>query len=95
MSAFSDVDEIVARPEIQDVMRRLAEHGLGVCLPHAHDDDDLLPLPPGLVQYEEELRVSFVPEDSPEATTALPVSWMWDGDRVRVTGRCRQGHTIR
>jgi len=95
VSAFSDMDEIVARPDVQEMMRRLAQYGLGVCLPHAHDDDDLLPLPPGLVQYEEELHVSFVPEDSPEAVTALPVSWMWDECHVRITGRCRQGHVIR
>jgi hypothetical protein len=84
---------VTADPEVQELMRRLAPYGLGVCLPHMHvTEQELTPLPPGTVQFEADLRVSFVDEHDPEVQAALPVAWVWD-DGVRVVGRCRQGHT--
>lgn len=89
-----ELEDVIGSPEVQELMQRLATYGLGICLPHSHDDSDATaPLPAGVVQFEEGLRVSFVPEDDPRLVGAVPVSWKWDGG-VRVVGRCRQGHGV-
>lgn len=44
---------VTADPEVQELMRRLAPYGLGVCLPHMHvTEQELAPLPQGTVQFE-------------------------------------------
>ncbi len=84
--------QTIADPEVQELMRRLARYGLGVCLPHMHvTEERLAPLPQGVVQFEADLQVSFVDEHYPEVQAALPVAWLWD-EGARVVGRCRQGH---
>lgn len=68
-------------PEVQEMIRRLAAYGLGVCLPHMHDAaGNMLPLPEGVLQVEDDLHVSFVPaeqvKDTPD-TAYVPVGWGW------------------
>ena len=67
--------------EVQEMLRRLSTHGLGICMPHMHDENtgEFQPLPNQLVQVESGLEVSF--QRTAEITTQpgrfLPVAWVW------------------
>ena len=68
-------------PEVQEMLRRLAAHGLGICMPHMHDEitGEFQPLPDQLLQVETGLEVSFQPatEIAKQAGRFLPVAWVW------------------
>lgn len=94
LTTASEAERSIQSAEVQELMQRLAAYGLGVFAPHMHtSDNDLVPLPRGVIQFEADLRVSFPSEDDPQVEGALPVGWVWD-EGVRVVGRCRQGHTL-
>ncbi len=67
--------------EVQKMLRRLSAHGLGICMPHMHDEKtgEFQPLPDRLVQVEAGLEVSFRPatEIATQAGRFLPVAWFW------------------
>jgi len=67
--------------EVQEMLRRLSAHGLGICMPHMHDEKtgDFLPLPDQLMQVEAGMAVSFQPtaEITEQAGRFLPVAWVW------------------
>lgn len=75
-------------PEVQDAMKLLGKYGLGVFMPHIHTTTGMEPLPRGIVQLEQQLHVSFVPEDNPGITSAVPVGWVWDQDSATVVSKC-------
>lgn len=83
--------ESVNLPEVKRLIEELAQFGLGVTVPHMHQEDspfEFEPLPSGMVQKEDEQVVSFVP--SAEATDHdLPVSWRWNGEGVEVVAQCK------
>ena len=66
-------------PEVEQILKQLAEYGLGVCLPHMHDaiTNEMVPLPPNMVQTEANLKVSFVERDKVD-DRQVPVAWLWD-----------------
>ncbi len=67
--------------EVQDMLRRLSKHGLGICMPHMHDEmtGGFQLLPDELVQVEADLEVSFqrTAEVVKQAGRFLPVAWVW------------------
>ena len=67
--------------EVQEMLRRLSAHGLGICMPHMHDANtgEFQPLACQLVQVEAGLAVSFQPtaEIATQADRYLPVAWVW------------------
>ena len=71
----------VQLPEVQEMLRRLSSHGLGIYMPHMHDDTsgDFLSLPDDVMQVEAGLEVSFQPaaEIANQADRFLPVAWVW------------------
>ena len=76
-------------PEVQDMLRRLSEYDLGICMPHMHDEltGNFAPLPTGFIQVESGLKVSFEPagEVAERAEPFMPVGWAWqDGKSVTV-----------
>ena len=76
-------------PEVQDMLRRLSEYDLGICMPHMHDEltGDFAPLPTGVVQVESGLTVSFEPagDVAERAEPFMAVGWAWrDGESVPV-----------
>jgi len=88
LQGLAAIDE----PEVQALVRRLGDYGLGVTIPHQHADDEVMTnLAPHIVQYEDNLQVSFVGENDPILAGSVPVAWMWDSG-LRIVGRCRQGH---
>jgi hypothetical protein len=67
--------------EVQEMLRRLSEHGLGIFMPHMHDErtGHFQPLPDQFMQVESGLEVSFQPtaEIAKHADRFLPVAWVW------------------
>lgn len=75
--------------EVQDMLRRLSEHDLGICMPHMHNEltGNFAPLPHGFIQFESSLKVSFesVGDVASRVETFVPVGWAWrDGGSVPV-----------
>ncbi len=72
-------------PEVQDMVKRLGEYGLAVFMPHMHDaDGNFTPKPDGVVQMEDDMQVSFRPEDQigeERSREYLPVGWRWSEAR--------------
>lgn len=51
---------VYTEPEVQDALRVLGKYGLGVMLPHRHNEQDkMVPLPQDEIQSEERLKVTF------------------------------------
>jgi hypothetical protein len=72
--------EAITLPEVQDMIRRLSEYNLGVYLLHTHDDETgaFQPMPPGLTQVEDGLRVAFHQEgELADREDLIPVGWAW------------------
>jgi hypothetical protein len=67
--------------EVREMLHRLSKHGLGICMPHMHEEitGDFKLIPDELVQVEAGLEVSFQPtsEVSKQAGRFLPVAWVW------------------
>jgi hypothetical protein len=79
----------VNKPEVQEMLQKLAEHGLGVFIPHMHTENEgFEPLPSGMVQMESDLVVTFVPETDPVLKNATMVGWVWDKGQAKVVGKC-------
>jgi hypothetical protein len=72
--------QAIANPEVQEILKKLSEHGLGVFMPHIHDLEtgDFIPLPPGIVSVENNLKVSFHHASEVEVANSVPVAWIWD-----------------
>ncbi len=67
--------------EVQEMLRQLSAYGLGICMPHMHDEatGEFQPLPDEIMQVEAGLAVSFQPtaEIARQAGRFLPVAWVW------------------
>ncbi len=67
--------------EVQEMLRRLSAHGLGICMPHMHDEQtgEFQPLAEELIQVESGLEVSLQPtaEIAKHSDRFLPVAWVW------------------
>lgn len=80
--------QAVHLPEVQEMIRKLSEYGLGVHMPHMHNaDGSFQPLPEATVSFEKELKVSFKQSSDPSTARALPVGWRWD-ERLQAVSYC-------
>jgi len=88
-SFVHEASNIVAKPEVQDLIKELSKHGLAVCVPHMHREEDgaFQPLPEDTVQSESDFKVSFVKRDSLDEND-IPVAWFWN-EQIRVVQSCR------
>jgi hypothetical protein len=82
--------EAIQFPEVQEMLRRLSAHGLGIFMPHMHDEQtgEFEPLPDQVMQVESGLEVSFRPMQDIERQSErfLPVGWFWRaGEPVPLT----------
>jgi hypothetical protein len=79
--ALRTAQAAIQLPEVQEMLRRLSAHGLGIFMPHIHDENsgEFQPLPDQLMQVEAGLEVSFQPaaEITKHAGRFLPVAWVW------------------
>ncbi|KFI22270.1 hypothetical protein [Nitrosococcus oceani] len=67
--------ENINEPEVQKMLKRLSEYGLGIMVPHSHTEDDgFAPLPKGKVQFERNVEVTFPNSDDVPAHATI-VGW--------------------
>jgi hypothetical protein len=82
--------EAVETPELVEILKRLAAHGLGVFVPHVHTPDGhFAPLPSGTVALETNLHVYFVNATDSCLADAVAVGWVWD-ESIRQVMECKQ-----
>ena len=75
-------------PEVQEMVKKLSEYGLGVHMPHMHDSEGHFhPLPENTVSFENDLKVSFRNIEHPSTTRALPVGWRWS-EKLQAVAYC-------
>lgn len=86
----------VQLPEVQEMLRRLSGHGLGIFMPHMHDEEsgDFLSLPDDVTQVEAGLEVSFQPAAAiaNQADRFVPVAWLWRAGAVTTAAACEMVH---
>jgi hypothetical protein len=79
-------------PEVQEMLRKLSAHRLGIFMPHQHDEGtgEFQPLPDEVVQLESCLAVSFPPLDeiARQSASFLPVGWVWRAGAASVAAVC-------
>ena len=78
---LSTAQDAIHCPEVQQMLRRLSEYRLGICMPHMHDETsgEIQPLPDQVIQVEFSLEVSFHPSEeiANQTDRFLPVAWFW------------------
>ena len=86
-------------PEVQEMLRRLSCHGLGIFMPHMHDEQTgaFLALPDDFMQVEAGFEVSFQPalEINRQADRFLPVAWLWRTGEVVAAAACEMAEPER
>jgi hypothetical protein len=84
--------EAITLPEVQEMLRRLSEYHLGICMPHMHDEKsgDFRLLPDDVTQLDSGLQVSFGSAQTLENQTEpfLPTSWFWRGSAPTAVAVC-------
>ena len=89
---LSTAQAAIQLPEVQDMLRRLSAFGLGIFMPHQHDEatGEFLPLPADVMQVERGLAVSFqrLDEIANQTASYLPVGWLWRADAPTVASAC-------
>lgn len=71
--------------EVREMVKRLADFNLGVCMPHMHPaPGEFVDLPPEMVAVER--KTEFVSHAEAEGT--LPVAWRWNDGVVTVARNC-------
>ncbi|WP_369132031.1 hypothetical protein [Modestobacter sp. I12A-02662] len=93
-SGVADLTVAMADPAVLAALELLSERGLGVTVLHAHDasSDVMVPLKPGIVQFEDDLHVSFLEETHPSLGASVPVTATWRDGAPIIVGRCRRNH---
>lgn len=79
--SLATAQDAIYLPEVQEILRKLADYNLGIFMPHMHDEStgEFQPLPAGVMQVESGLQVSFpaTGEVASQAIRFLPVGWSW------------------
>ncbi len=82
--------------EVLRMLRRLSAHGLGIFMPHMHDENtgEFQSLPDQLMQVEAGLAVSFQPtaEITNQSGRFLPVAWVWRDGMSMPSAACEMVH---
>ena len=90
--ALRTAQEAIHLPEVQQMLHRLSEHGLGIFMPHVHDEltGELQPLPQHITQVESGLKVSFQLTENIVSQKArfLPVGWCWRAGALAASAVC-------
>ena len=90
--SLSTAQAAIHLPEVQAMLRRLAEYKLGIFMPHMHGEQigGFQPLPPDLMQVESGLEVSFRPtgEIASQPHRFLPVGWFWRAGSAAPVAAC-------
>jgi hypothetical protein len=91
-SPFASAAAAVALPEVQELIKKLAQYNLGAYALHMHDANGTVQtLPPSTIVVEKDAQISFVDEGSISATQRdglAPVGWRYSNGELRVFARC-------
>lgn len=95
--AVADLEAALTDPEVAAALEVLGRHGLGATVIHSHDEssDVMVALPAGIVQFEDDLVVSFVQDDDPRLAGSVAVSAAHIDGATRIIGRCMINHINR
>jgi hypothetical protein len=76
------------KEHVKAIAQQLARYGLGILDPHAHDNNGhIVPLPSGVVSYENALNVKFIPQEQlPVGSVA--VGWRWENGTLTACAHC-------
>lgn len=86
--------EAIDTQEVQDMIKRLGDFNLAVCMPHMHPEGpggtgrEMTELPPAVVQVERDLVNTFVPASEATDDDLLPVAWRWEDGVVACAQTC-------
>ena len=82
--------ESINLPEVQEIIKKLSEFNLGVCMPHFHEEvsGNFQELPKDVVQIEADMQVSFANQSTLNEIKGIPVAWRWINDGVKVGAAC-------
>ena len=79
-------------PEVQQMLRQLSKHKLGIFMPHMHGQQtgEFESLPDDVVQVESGLEVSFrsTAEIANQTDRFLPVGWCWQAGASTTVAVC-------
>ena len=79
--ALRKAQAAIHRPEVQAMLRRLSDYGLGIFMPHQHDQrtGEFEPLDDDHMQVESGCKVSFQRKEriASRSDRFLPVAWRW------------------
>jgi len=76
-----EIEKAINNPKIQEIMKELSLYGLGISVPHAHDENgNLIPLEQGMASYEDDLQVSFRSVEDESNGNYLTVGWRWNNE---------------
>lgn len=75
--------------EVRQAAQVLAKYGLGILIPHMHDEKtgEILPLPTNMISCERDLVVSFKRIDHLEVDM-VPVAWRWGANGFEICASC-------
>lgn len=77
-----------SRNHVAELTKALAQYGLGIAIPHMHDEkSNMVSIPSGVVAYEDGLRISFLGKDC-VPTSAVAVGWHWIDGELRAWAGC-------
>src|ERR1700680_1243774 len=75
-----DTNTSIREPEVQEMLKRLSTYGLGVFVPHMHTETgEFVRLPPDMVQFEDDLKVSFKLRSE---VSGGAVGWVWNNETM-------------
>ncbi len=90
--ALKVAQEAMQLPDVQEMLRKLSEYGLGIFMPHMHDEASgaFQPLPEGILQVESAFEVSFrtAGEIVNQRSLFLPVAWTWQAGTPAPSAVC-------
>ena len=90
--ALKVAQDAIHFPQVQEMLRKLSGYGLGIFMPHSHDEQTgaFQPLPDQFVQVESGLEVSFqaTEEIAGQQGRFLPVGWFWRSGSSTASAVC-------
>jgi hypothetical protein len=76
------------KERIEAIAKELSQYGLGIFVPHAHDENgNIVPLPEGIVLHESGLKVRFIPQGN-VPLDSVAVGWRWDNGALIACAHC-------
>ena len=92
LKSMQSAQAAICLPEVQDMLQRLSEYGLGIFMPHMHEEitGQFQPLSEGLIQVESGLKVSFASSEevANQAGRYFPVRWYWRSGGSALVAAC-------